>query len=97
MDPRTGAPVENVLQTTVIATDATATDALSTSMFVMGPQVAAKLLDSIPGTSGVWITGSATSPKMVPWHWRGSRCDVQSPDCDATRTAKNQVIGKETQ
>jgi FAD:protein FMN transferase len=97
MDPRTAAPVENVLQTTVIAPDATTTDALSTSMFVMGPRTAAKLLDSMPGTSGVWITGSAASPKIVSWHWRGSRCDAQSPDCDPARTAKNQVVGKETQ
>jgi FAD:protein FMN transferase len=40
LDPRTGRPAEGVLSTTVLAPTATLADALSTALFVMGPQKA---------------------------------------------------------
>jgi thiamine biosynthesis lipoprotein len=96
MDPRTGAPVENVLQTTVIAPDATTSDALSTSMFVMGPQTAARLLDAASLVSGLWITGTADSQKLVPLRWRGNVCESRNQDCE-TEDAKNRVQRKDAQ
>lgn len=71
MDPRTGEPVQGTLQTTVITPNATDSDVLSLVMFVMGPEKAEKLLDSIPGTSGIWVLGEPQSPQIVPWHWPG--------------------------
>ena len=69
LDPHTGRPVEGMLQTSVIAHDGTTTDALSTSMFVLGPQGGKALLSSFPGAAGLWITGEPTSPQMVRWNW----------------------------
>ena len=49
LDPRRGRPVEGVLGTTVIAPDATTADALSTALFVLGPEAGARLAASCQG------------------------------------------------
>jgi thiamine biosynthesis lipoprotein len=72
MDPRTGEPVQGTLQTTVITPNATDSDALSLVMFVMGPDKSEKLLDEIPGTSGMWVLGEPQSSNIVQWHWPGT-------------------------
>jgi thiamine biosynthesis lipoprotein len=72
MDPRTGEPVQGMLQTTVIAPSATDTDALSTAMFVLGPVEGKKLLRDFPGASGLWVLDDAGTPRVVHWHWHGS-------------------------
>ena len=56
MDPRTGRPVEGVLQTTVIAPQATDSDALSTAVFVLGPERGARLLAGVAGAAGMVVT-----------------------------------------
>jgi thiamine biosynthesis lipoprotein len=76
MDPRTGAPVQGMLQTTVIAPTGTESDALSTTMFVMGPAKGRKLLESIPNTSAVWITHNTNEPHFEQWHWPGRLCQT---------------------
>jgi thiamine biosynthesis lipoprotein len=68
-DPRTGQPVQGMLQTTVIAPEATASDALSTAMFVMGSEAGKKLLESVPGAQALWILGEPQAPKLVAWRW----------------------------
>ena len=72
MDPRTGEPVQGRLQTTVIAADATTTDALSTAMFVLGPQAGRELLQQSKA-SAIWVEGSATSQHIETWHWPGTK------------------------
>lgn len=69
MDPRTGEPVQDMLQTTVITPKATDSDAISTAMFVMGYAKGVKLLEEFPETSGIWVTGQARSPKIDSWRW----------------------------
>jgi FAD:protein FMN transferase len=69
MDPRTGEPVQGTLQTTVITPNATDSDALSLIMFVLGPAKSEKLLESIPGTSGVWVLGDTKNPNIIQWRW----------------------------
>jgi len=83
MDPRTGQPVQGMLQTTVIAPTGTATDALSTTMFVMGPAAGSKLLESMPNTSAIWITNSTNEPRIEHWHWTGRLCRTTG-DCVVT-------------
>ena len=56
LQPSTGRPVQGVRSATVIGPDATMTDALSTSVFVMGPEKGLKLIDSLPGYEAVVIT-----------------------------------------
>jgi thiamine biosynthesis lipoprotein len=69
MDPRTGKPVEDMLQTTVIAPSATDSDALSTSVFVLGPVRAKPLLRAMPGTGALWVEGQAAASRVVTWRW----------------------------
>jgi FAD:protein FMN transferase len=72
MDPRTGEPVQGMLQTTVIAPSATDTDALSTAMFVLGPVEGKNFLQGFPGASGIWVLDDPRARRVVKWHWRGS-------------------------
>jgi len=83
MDPRTGEPVQGMLQTTVIAPTGTATDALSTTMFVMGPAAGEKLLESMPNTSAIWITSDTKKPHIEQWRWPGRFCPADD-GCEAT-------------
>lgn len=69
MDPRTGEPVQGMLQTTVIAPDATTSDALSTAIFVLGPRAGEKLLAGAGATGALWVQGVAAAPQLAHWHW----------------------------
>jgi len=55
IDPRTGWPVSGIASVTVVAPDATTADALSTTLFVIGPQAGLKLLQTLPGCHALWI------------------------------------------
>ena len=91
MDPRTGAPVEGMLQTSVIAADGTTTEALSKPMFVMGTDEGAKYLASFPHVAGLWVTGKIDSPQVVPWNWPGCMGDcAETLAGDKERKAKAQ-------
>jgi len=70
MDPRSGKPVQGVLQTCLIASDSTTTDALSNAMFVLGPQAAQRLLGTIEQACGLWVVGEPESQRRAHWRWR---------------------------
>jgi FAD:protein FMN transferase len=55
VDPRTGVPVEGMAGTTAIAPDAAMSDALSTSMFVLGIQEGINELRRLPGTAALFV------------------------------------------
>ncbi|HRR34491.1 MAG TPA: FAD:protein FMN transferase [Kiritimatiellia bacterium] len=55
MDGRTGQPVSGMAGVTVIAPDAATADALSTSLFILGPQRGMALLRARPGCEALWI------------------------------------------
>ncbi|HWC16819.1 MAG TPA: FAD:protein FMN transferase [Terriglobales bacterium] len=79
MDPRTGMPVEGVLQTTLVATDGTSTDALSNAMFVMGPEAARELLATVSNSRGIWFLNENQSQKVVKWNWQGPPSRAEAP------------------
>ena len=54
VDPRTGQTVDHVLGVTVIAPSATQSDALSTGLFVMGPEKSQGIGEIFPGTSAIF-------------------------------------------
>ena len=54
VDPRTGRTVDHILSVTVIAPSATESDALSTGLFVMGPEKSRDIGEVLPGTSAVF-------------------------------------------
>jgi thiamine biosynthesis lipoprotein len=69
MDPRTGRPVEGVLQTTVIAPEAADSDALSTMVFVLGPERGARLLEGMRGTAAFIVTDRGGAGRVVKIRW----------------------------
>jgi len=79
MDPRVGTPVQGILQTTLIASDSTTTDALSNAMFVMGPQEGMKMLATLPDAHGLWIVGEMESQRLVQWRWQDSASNQSVP------------------
>jgi len=75
MDPRTGEPVEGVLQATVIGADGTTTEALSKPVFVLGAAKGAKFLANVPGTAGFWVLGELGKARSAEWNWPGCAGD----------------------
>ncbi len=55
IDPRTGRPVTGVAGVTAIAPTAMQADALSTTLFVLGPADGLRLLESYPGCHALWV------------------------------------------
>jgi thiamine biosynthesis lipoprotein len=55
MDPRTGWPVQGMAGVTVLAPSAMEADALSTTLFVLGPADGVRLLQMHPGCEALWV------------------------------------------
>jgi len=72
LNPRTERPVEDKLQTTVIAPSTTDSDALSTATFVMEPAAAEKLVEMFPGAAAVVVSGDQAHPKYKSVRWPGT-------------------------
>ena len=53
--PSTGDSARDTQSVTILGEDATFTDALSTSVFVLGPVEGLKLIDRLPGIDGIVI------------------------------------------
>ncbi|HEV2990528.1 MAG TPA: FAD:protein FMN transferase, partial [Candidatus Angelobacter sp.] len=66
---REGIPVQGVLQTTLIASDSTTTDALSNAMFVLGPEAGMKMLSTVPDARGLWVSGPGPQ-RLAKWRWQ---------------------------
>ena len=57
VNPKTGLTVQDVpMSVTIIGSDATTTDALSTGVFVLGPEEGMKLIESLPEVEGMIIS-----------------------------------------
>jgi thiamine biosynthesis lipoprotein len=69
LNPHTERPVEDKLQTTVIAPSTTDSDALSTATFVMEPEAAARLVEAFPGAAAIVVSGDKTHPKTKSIRW----------------------------
>lgn len=55
IDPRAGWPVRGVASVSVLAPSGVASDVLSTTLFVMGPERGCAALASMPGVAAVWV------------------------------------------
>ncbi|HVH88907.1 MAG TPA: FAD:protein FMN transferase [Terriglobales bacterium] len=77
MDPRTGVPVEGVLQATLVAADGVTSDALSNAMFVMGSGAGSELLARLAGSRGIWVLNESESQKVVKWNWQAHPADIE--------------------
>ncbi|MBI4949767.1 MAG: FAD:protein FMN transferase [Deltaproteobacteria bacterium] len=63
LDPRTGFPAEGTQSATIIAKDPTLADALSTAVFVMGPEKGMELIERLPDVEGVIVDSSGRVTK----------------------------------
>jgi thiamine biosynthesis lipoprotein len=73
IDPRTGAPVEGMVQVTVTAKRAADSDALSTALFVLGPDGASPLLEGEPGRGALFVREAPDSLRVVKIDWPHGR------------------------
>ena len=55
LDPRTGDSARDSWSVTILGPDATLTDGLSTSVFVLGPERGLALIDRLPGVDAIII------------------------------------------
>lgn len=60
IDPRTGFSASPCISTTMIADNATAADALSTSVFILGPDAGLRLVESLGNVEGLIIDNNRT-------------------------------------
>ncbi len=60
LDPKTGRPARGTQSVTLVAEDPTVADALSTAVFVMGPQRGMELIERLEGVEGVIVDGSGS-------------------------------------
>lgn len=65
IDPRTGRPVEGVLSVTIMADNAITADALSTGVFVLGPDDGLKLIERLDNVEGIIISEDKDSHIMI--------------------------------
>jgi thiamine biosynthesis lipoprotein len=77
-DPRTMRPVEGMLQTTVIDPSATDSDALSTVVFVLGPETSRQLLASMPNTQALLFNQPPSGLSCTAINWTGQPCGASS-------------------
>lgn len=56
LDPRTGTPADGVSSVTIVTPTALSADALSTAIFVLGPEHGLALLSELDGVEGVVVT-----------------------------------------
>jgi len=56
LDPKSGMPAVQLASVTIVAETAIAADALSTTVFVLGPAEGLALIERLPGVEGVLIT-----------------------------------------
>ena len=56
IDPRTGTPVPRLQSVSVIAPDGMTSDALSTSLFVLGPENGSRLVKNLPGVEALIVS-----------------------------------------
>jgi thiamine biosynthesis lipoprotein len=70
VDPRTGRPVEGMLQTTVTAASAAESDALATALFVLGAEDGARVLEARPGAGALFVTDRPEPDRVVRLNWR---------------------------
>ena len=82
MDPRSGRPVQEMLQTSVIAPTATITDALSTTLFVLGRSAGERLLQTEPQAEALWVEPQGNEEiTTVGWKWRDKQCSAAAAEC----------------
>src|SRR5438132_13763604 len=61
IDPESGLPVKTAIAGSAVANSATASDALSTTLLLLGPKKASELVSAMQGTAAIWISPNGTA------------------------------------
>lgn len=64
IDPVTAEPVRSDFAVSVVAKTATATDGLSTTLFLMGPPAGTRLVRRLPGVAAIWISPAGVAGEV---------------------------------
>ncbi|MCL5669774.1 MAG: FAD:protein FMN transferase [Acidobacteria bacterium] len=67
IDPAKGVPVKTSYAVTVVADSATASDALSTTLLLMGPERGKELVRKLPKVAAIWISDKGESEMISTW------------------------------
>jgi thiamine biosynthesis lipoprotein len=67
IDPRNGAPVERLQSVSVIAPNGISSDALSTALFVLGPEQGIALINSLSGTEAMIVSEGGNTVFSTGW------------------------------
>ncbi|MGH9403356.1 MAG: FAD:protein FMN transferase [Terriglobia bacterium] len=71
IDPITGQPARSSFAVSVVAKTATATDGLSTTLYLMGPEAGAQLVRKLSDVAAIWVSptgqtkAASTGPKIL--------------------------------
>jgi thiamine biosynthesis lipoprotein len=71
IDPTTAQPMRSAFSVSVIAKTATASDGLSTTLFLLGPDSGTRVVHELPGTAALWVSPkgetrlASTGPKIL--------------------------------
>jgi FAD:protein FMN transferase len=80
IDPETGLPLHSSYAVSVIATTATASDALATTLLLVGPSAGKQIVENIQGSAALWVapTGeteiASSGPEIVVHHDLPNSC-----------------------
>ena len=61
VDPGDGVPLQTGFAVSVVAKTATASDALSTTLLLMGPERGEQLVKQVPETAAIWVSADGRS------------------------------------
>jgi thiamine biosynthesis lipoprotein len=78
LDPRSGFPAQALVSVTIVASTCTLADALSTAVFVLGPEEGLELLKHFPEAEGLLI--DERGGKLVVWKTDGFPAELDSLD-----------------
>jgi thiamine biosynthesis lipoprotein len=78
LDPRSGYPAQSLVSVTVVASTCALADALSTAVFVLGPERGLDLLARFPDAEGLLI--AEREGTLVPWRTDGFPGELESFD-----------------
>ncbi|HUF12854.1 MAG TPA: FAD:protein FMN transferase [Longimicrobiales bacterium] len=84
VDPRTGWPVQGVASVSVLAPTGVASDALSTTLFVLGVERGCAVAAGLPGVAAVWVLAPDVDREEAPL-----RAVVGGPLADRVEVAAN--------
>ena len=80
LDPRSGYPAKALVSVTILAPTCTLADALSTAVFVLGPEEGLKLLEKFPDAEGLLI--AERKGRLVAWKSEGFPVQLDTLDLE---------------